>query len=551
MIRISQIRLPVRYTQEQLEQKIRRALKLRDGVVFSSRIVRKSIDARRKPEIFYSLTVDVSTAGEEKILKKISDRNIMAVKERVYEIPERASAKSGGGVCGDAGTNYRHPRPVIAGAGPAGLFCAYALVQRGLAPVIVERGKRVEERMRDVEAFWEKGIFDPSSNVQFGEGGAGTFSDGKLNTLVKDPDGRNRYVLETFVRFGAPEEILCESRPHIGTDVLSDIIRNMRLYMEEEGAEFCFGTCLTGYKARDGALVEIELDHKVRMPAEELILATGHSARDTFAMLAEKGQLSMEAKAFAVGLRVEHKQEEINLGQYGALYAGELPAASYKLTAKAGGGRGVYSFCMCPGGFIVPAMTDAAQSVVNGMSPSGRNSAFANSGIVTEVREEDYAHLRGQWGELAGLVYQHQFEVLARENSGAKQVAPAQRVSDFVAGRRSASLPRTSYIPGLVSSRLDEWIPETLAMSLRSGIASFGRKMKGFVTDEAIVVGVESRTSTPVRIPRDPETLMHVEIDGLFPSGEGAGYAGGIVSAALDGEKVADAVVRYLSGLGR
>ncbi len=544
MIRISQIRLPVRYTQEQLEQKIRRALKLRDGVVFSSRIVRKSIDARRKPEIFYSLTVDVSTAGEEKILKKISDRNIMAVKERVYEIPERASAKSGGGVCGDAGTNYRHPRPVIAGAGPAGLFCAYALVQRGLAPVIVERGKRVEERMRDVEAFWEKGIFDPSSNVQFGEGGAGTFSDGKLNTLVKDPDGRNRYVLETFVRFGAPEEILCESRPHIGTDVLSDIIQNMRLYMEEEGAEFCFGTCLTGYKARDGALVEIELDHKVRMPAEELILATGHSARDTFAMLAEKGQLSMEAKAFAVGLRVEHKQEEINLGQYGSLYAGELPAASYKLTAKAGGGRGVYSFCMCPGGYVVNASSEAGRLAVNGMSYSGQDGENGNSAVIVSVTPEDFRAYGGAGtaDPLSGVRFQQVLEERAYALAGGK--IPQQLFGDYCENR-----PSTGYGAFASSTKgarqlcsLRGLLPEPLEAAFIEGMHTFARQFRGFDREDAILSGVETRTSSPVRILRNRDFMA--DIRGIYPCGEGAGYAGGIMSAAMDGLKVAEAVLK-------
>ena len=275
-----------------------------------------------------------------------------------------------------------------------------------------------------------------------------------------------------------------------------------------------------------------------------VVLATGHSARDIYELLYASG-ITVEAKPFAMGVRIEHPQRLIDSIQYHRDERGEwLPAASYSLVSQEAG-RGVYSFCMCPGGFIVPAMTNPQQSVVNGMSPSGRNSAFANSGLVTEVRLEDFAHLREEWGELAGLRYQQIFEELAREHSGERQVAPAQRVADFVAGRESRSLPRTSYIPGLTPSRLDRWMPEVIATRLRSGIDTFGRKMKGFVTNEAIVVGVESRTSTPVRIPRDPETLMHVSVDGLFPAGEGAGYAGGIISAALDGERIADAVARY------
>ena len=276
-----------------------------------------------------------------------------------------------------------------------------------------------------------------------------------------------------------------------------------------------------------------------------VVLATGHSARDIYELLHRRG-VRLEAKPFAMGVRIEHPQALIDSIQYHCESRGEyLPAASYSLVSQEGG-RGVYSFCMCPGGFIVPAMTDAAESVVNGMSPSGRNSVFANSGLVTEVRLADFEHLRAEWGELAGLKFQQQFERLARQYGGEHQIAPAQRVADFVAGRASGSLPRTSYIPGVVPSRLDKWMPGFIASSLRAGIATFGRRMRGFLTNEALVVGVESRTSTPVRIPRDAQTLMHPEVAGLFPAGEGAGYAGGIISAALDGERIADAVVNYL-----
>ena len=276
-----------------------------------------------------------------------------------------------------------------------------------------------------------------------------------------------------------------------------------------------------------------------------MVLATGHPARHIYELLHRRG-VRLEAKPFAMGVRIEHPQALIDSIQYHCESRGEyLPAASYSLVSQEGG-RGVYSFCMCPGGFIVPAMTDAAESVVNGMSPSGRNSVFANSGLVTEVRLADFEHLRAEWGELAGLKFQQQFERLARQYGGEHQIAPAQRVADFVAGRASGSLPRTSYIPGVVPSRLDKWMPGFIASSLRAGIATFGRRMRGFLTNEALVVGVESRTSTPVRIPRDAQTLMHPEVAGLFPAGEGAGYAGGIISAALDGERIADAVVNYL-----
>lgn len=304
-----------------------------------------------------------------------------------------------------------------------------------------------------------------------------------------------------------------------------------------------FESKVSGFVVKDGRIKGVKVGDNV-IEGAAVVLATGHSARDIYELLHSSG-IAVEAKPFAMGVRIEHPQRLIDSIQYHREERGEwLPAASYSLVSQEAG-RGVYSFCMCPGGFIVPAMTNPKQSVVNGMSPSGRNSAFANSGLVTEVRLEDFAHLREEWGELAGLRYQQLFEELAREHSGDRQVAPAQRVSDFVAGRESRSFPRTSYIPGLTPSRLDRWMPEVIAERLRSGIATFGRKMKGFVTDEAIVVGVESRTSTPVRIPRDAETLMHVEVEGLFPAGEGAGYAGGIISAALDGERIADAVARY------
>ena len=370
------------------------------------------------------------------------------------------------------------------------------------------------------------------------------FSDGKLNTLVKDKFGRNRFVLETFVKFGAPEEILWESKPHIGTDILIEVVERMREEIIRLGGEFLFHSQVTDILPKENCLI-VNGCHRIETDAA--VFAVGHSARDTFKMLDSK-DIMMEPKSFAVGLRIMHTQEFINENAYGKCEY-KLPTADYKVTYKSvstGKERGVYSFCMCPGGFIVPAMTDAAESVVNGMSPSGRNSVFANSGLVTEVRLADFEHLRAEWGELAGLKFQQQFERLARQQGGEHQIAPAQRVADFVAGCASGSLSRTSYIPGVVPSRLDKWMPGFIASSLRAGIATFGRRMRGFLTNEALVVGVESRTSTPVRIPRDAQTLMHPEVAGLFPAGEGAGYAGGIISAALDGERIADAVVNYL-----
>ena len=431
---------------------------------------------------------------------------------------------------------------VVVGSGPAGLFASLRLIEQGYKPILLERGKSVLSRKYDIAQINRGGEINPDSNYAFGEGGAGTFSDGKLFTRSKKRGDYNK-ALQTLVWHGANPEILYEAHPHIGTDKLPRIISNICRTITECGGKVLFESRVSGFVLKNGRITGVRVGDNV-IEGAAVVLATGHSARDIYEMLYDAG-IAIEAKPFAMGVRIEHPQRLIDSIQYHRAERGEwLPAASYSLVSQEAG-RGVYSFCMCPGGFIVPAMTDNSQLVVNGMSPSGRNSAFANSGLVTEVRLEDFAHLREQWGELAGLRYQQMFEELARQHSGERQVAPAQRVSDFVAGRASTSLPRTSYIPGLTASRLDQWMPEVICARLRSGIATFGKKMKGFVSDEAIVVGVESRTSTPVRIPRDPDTLMHTQIAGLFPAGEGAGYAGGIVSAALDGERVADAVARF------
>lgn len=432
---------------------------------------------------------------------------------------------------------------VVVGSGPAGLFASLRLIELGYRPILLERGRDVSARKTDIARINRNGPVDPESNYAFGEGGAGTFSDGKLFTRSKKR-GDYRKALETLVFHGANPEILCEAHPHIGTDKLPAIISNIRRTILAAGGGFLFGKRVTDLRVRDGRVTGVACGDEV-FEGAAVVLATGHSARDIYEMLHRRG-IRLEAKAFAMGVRIEHPQALIDSIQYHCAERGEyLPAASYSLVNQVNG-RGVYSFCMCPGGFIVPAMTDAAQSVVNGMSPSGRTSPYANSGIVTEVRPEDFAHLRAKWGELAGLRFQQEFEERARRFGGERQIAPAQRVADFVAGRASATLPATSYIPGIVPSRLDEWMPRFIADSLRQGVAMFGRRMRGFVTADAIVAGVESRTSTPVRIPRDPVSLMHPEVEGLFPAGEGAGYAGGIVSAALDGERAADAVAAFV-----
>ena len=432
---------------------------------------------------------------------------------------------------------------VIVGSGPAGLFAALRLIELGLRPVILERGRDVSARKVDIAQINRNGDVDPDSNYAFGEGGAGTFSDGKLFTRSKKRGDYNK-ALQTLVFHGATPEILYDAHPHIGTDKLPRIIQRIRQTILDAGGGFVFNSRVTDLEIKGGRVRGVWCGATL-VEGAAVVPATGHSARDIYELLHRKG-VRLEAKAFAMGVRIEHPQALIDSIQYHCETRGEyLPAAAYSLVSQENG-RGVYSFCMCPGGFIVPAMTDAAQSVVNGMSPSGRTSPYANSGLVTEVRPADFEHLRAEWGELAGLKFQQQFEELARRHGGDRQIAPAQRVADFVAGRASASLARTSYIPGIVPSRLDRWMPGFIAQGLRQGLATFGRRMRGFVTNEAVVVGVESRTSSPVRIPRDPATLMHPEAAGLFPAGEGAGYAGGIISAALDGERIAEAVKNYI-----
>ena len=444
----------------------------------------------------------------------------------------------------------RAPRVLIAGAGPAGLFAALKLIESGFCPVILERGKDVRARRRDIAAINKEHVVDPDSNYCFGEGGAGTYSDGKLYTRsVKRGDLRR--ILEILHVHGAREEILYDAHPHIGTNKLPGIIAAMRETILDAGGEIRFGTRITGIRIAFGEVKGVDLAGGEALDGERLILATGHSARDVFRMLHHQ-KILIEAKPFAIGVRVEHPQMLIDSVQYHC--AGDrgpwLPAAAYALVqqVESAGSRGVFSFCMCPGGFIVPAATAPGEIVVNGMSPSRRDSRFANSGIVVAVDMPDFhrSGLHGtSEGPLAGLEFQAAIERRACIQGG--QYAPAQRLEDFVQKRSSTSLNDTSYQPGLVSADMDAILPAFLSHALREGFRSFGKKMRGYLTNEAQVVGVESRTSSPVRIPRDAETLEHPQIRGLYPCGEGAGYAGGIVSAAMDGERVAEAIAKRVA----
>ena len=432
-----------------------------------------------------------------------------------------------------------HTPVIIVGGGPAGLFAALRLIELGLRPIILERGKDVVERRRDIAQIHRGVGVDGESNYAFGEGGAGTFSDGKLFTRSKKRGDYNR-ALQTLVFHGATPEILYEAHPHIGTDRLPRIIEQVRATILASGGEVHFGAKVTDIEVRDGRATGVWVGDTL-VEGAAVVLSTGHSADDIYEMLHAKGVL-LEAKPWAMGVRVEHPQALIDRIQYHSDEMREwLPAAAYTLTAQVGG-RGVYSFCMCPGGVIVPAMTDYRECVVNGMSASARSSRWANAGIVTEVRPEDFPHLHEEWGVLAGLKYRQELERHAAEIVGGGGTAPAQRLRDFVERKLSFDLPRTSYLPRTEVHKGEEWLPTFMAESLRGGFKQWGSRMRGFVTNEAQIIGLESRTSTPVRIPRDKESLQHPQVAGLYPTGEGAGYAGGIISAALDGTRVAEKI---------
>ncbi len=434
-------------------------------------------------------------------------------------------------------------RVIVVGAGPAGLFAALRLIELGFQPIVIERGKDVSSRKRDIALITRNQTINPESNYCFGEGGAGTFSDGKLYTRSNKRGNTDR-ILQIFHNHGANANILYEAHPHIGTDLLPENIKHIRQTIIDCGGEMRFETKLADFVITDSNIKGIITHKAEKIESEAVVLATGHSARDVYELL-NKNNILLEAKPFAMGVRVEHPQALIDSIQYRSKLRGDyLPAAAYSLVTQVDS-RGVYSFCMCPGGYIVPAATSPNELVVNGMSSSRRHTQFANAGMVVEINITDLVNYK-QHGVLAGLYYQQHLEQLAKQNGAGGQIAPAQRLTDFVQNRVSPNLPESSYTPGVASSAMHQWIPKAIAGRLQQGFVQFDKKMKGFLTREAYIVGVESRTSSPVRIPRDYETMQHPQICGLFPCGEGAGYAGGIVSSAMDGENAAEKVALFL-----
>ena len=527
MIQITQLKLPIPHSREQLEEKILKLLGIRPEELESFEIVRRSVDARKREGLQYVYTVCVKSRREKKILSKSRHKNIMSIKMESYHFPPPGEQRT------------KH-RPVIVGSGPAGLFCGYMLARHGYRPLILERGDTAQERKKKVETFWQTGILDQSSNVQFGEGGAGTFSDGKLNTGVKDRCGRNREVLRIFVEAGAPEEILYDARPHLGTDLLLRILENLRHKIISMGGEFRFRAKVTDLCIRNEKVCGVRINGEEELPAETVVLAIGHSARDTFRMLYEK-RLHMEAKAFAVGVRIEHPQEMITRSQYGQDVPQELKAASYRLAATLENGRGVYSFCMCPGGWVVNASSEQGYLAVNGMSLYARDSGNANSAIVVTVNPADYLsyNLEELPQALSGIAFQRYLEKSAFQSAGGR--VPVQRFGDFCAGRTGGAGDFAPCIKGAFSfANVRGVFPEFIGDSLEAGIRAMDRQIPGFAMEGALLSAVESRTSSPVRIMRND--LLEANVEGIYPCGEGAGYAGGITSAAMDGIRAAEAI---------
>jgi hypothetical protein len=540
MLRLTELKLPLDHAEADVRAEILKRLGLAPGDLLGYTVFRRGYDARRKSNIHFIYTVDVELRQESAVAVRLSgDPHVRATPDMAYQYVAQAPAGF---------TN----RPVVVGAGPCGLFATLILAQMGFRPILLERGKEVRERTKDTWGLWRQGKLDPESNVQFGEGGAGTFSDGKLHSQIKDPGYRGRKVLTEFVAADAPPEIMYVSKPHIGTFRLVRVVENMRATIESLGGEIRFQSRVADFDIERGAdgngrMRGVVLANGELIAADHVVLAIGHSARDTFKLLFERG-VHLEAKPFSIGVRIEHPQALIDHARLGAA-AGHplLGAADYKLVHHAGNGRSAYSFCMCPGGQVVAAASEAGGVVTNGMSQYSRAERNANAALVVGIETKDFPG-DAQTNPLAGIDFQRQWEVAAFKAGGENYAAPAQKVGDFLAGKASTELGavRPSYTPGIHLTDLSSCLPSYVVEALREALPAFDKQIRGFAMADALMTGVETRTSSPLRITRD-EQFESVNTRGLYPGGEGAGYAGGILSAAVDGIRIAEAAALSLT----
>ena len=534
-MRLTELKLPLDHTESELRSALLKRLGIAADDLVGYSIFRRGHDARKPSAIVFIYTLDVELRNEGAVLARLrNDRHIGPTPDTAYRYVTRAPLTA------------ESPRPVVIGSGPCGLFAGLVLAQMGFRPLILERGRAVRERTQDTWGLWRKGRLDPESNVQFGEGGAGTFSDGKLYSQIKDPQFRGRKVLTEFVKAGAPPEILYVSKPHIGTFRLVTVVENLRAAIEALGGEMRFQSRVEAIDIEHGQVRGLRLAGGETIAATHIVLAVGHSARDTFQMLHQRG-VHMEAKPFSIGVRIEHPQSLIDRARFGP-NAGNprLGAADYKLVHHCKNGRSAYSFCMCPGGTVVAATSEPGQVVTNGMSQYSRNERNANSALVVGVTPADFPGAIDD--PLAGIAFQRHWESLAFEAGGGNYNAPVQRLGDFLAGRPSTTLGSVlpSYTPGVQPADLACCLPDYVVAALRESLPAFARQIAGFAMEDALLTGVETRTSSPIRIARD-ENFESLNTHGLFPAGEGAGYAGGILSAAVDGIRVAEAVALSLT----